>query len=184
MADGAKQTAAGKAVLSLAGLAVAGIVTIKACADDRPQSETSAAPQVAAIQAQQDRAQAAEQRQRDEARAKELGAGLRPEMWVQLPPGSPVCRSMDTLEKMTGHLLRGEKTKALGMVIGNGGVDCTFSDSAKPVKVLAAHYSDPSSVGVIEIVAWGDTSAEGVFALTANAVEVDPPPDPPQKRKK
>ncbi len=87
---------------------------------------------------------------------------------------APVCTTREGLAKYVAHLLRGEETKAKAMEIdprtGNG--QCFVIPAGKKVKILSVNYEDPDipDLGVMEIVGYGNKSANGAFAFTGGAV--------------
>ncbi len=97
---------------------------------------------------------------------------LRPEMIVTFSGGSLVCLNRDHLIEITLDEMRGENTKALGLMLENGG-DCVMVSPNQRFKILSVEFNDPSfDLGLLEITGSNVIHAAGAWAYSIGAEEV------------
>lgn len=97
---------------------------------------------------------------------------IKPEMIVTFSKGTIVCVDRNDLLEITLDAIKGEETKAEGLMLENGG-DCVMAPPTKRFKVLSAEYNLPGSdLGILEILGEHTIRANGAWAYSAGAVEV------------
>ena len=101
-----------------------------------------------------------------------IAGEIKPEMVVRFAGGSLVCASIDHLAEITIEEMKGETTKAAGLMVENGG-DCIMVPSNQKFKVLSVQYNDPGvDIGLLEIVGVGTVRNTGAWAYSLGAEQV------------
>ena len=95
-----------------------------------------------------------------------------PETIVQFSQGTYACLDPEDIQKMIGHTMRGEKTKASALEVSKGG-GCLFIPPGKRVRVISAQYQDKQAeVGLLEVIGEKNESGQGAWALSIGAEPV------------
>jgi len=97
---------------------------------------------------------------------------IKPEMITRFLHGSLVCLDRDHLTEVALDEIKGEITKAEGLMAENGG-DCVMVSPSQRSRVLSVEYNLPGSdIGLLEIIGSDTIRANGAWAYSIGAAEV------------